>query len=98
MTTKSVSYALEFKLPGGRCLTVIGTEGAVFERRILLYDGQVFLDAHQAKAVVGLLDSMTEQAERLEQTIVPTAARTLPDGITDLNAERRRRAATVGAA
>ncbi|MFL7904711.1 hypothetical protein ACJ41P_26525 [Azospirillum argentinense] len=66
----------------------------VFSRRVAMFDGQVFLDARQADAVVNLLDDLTDRAERLEQAVVPSCARALPDGVIDLNAERRRRAAT----
>lgn len=67
----------------------------VIARRVAMFDGQVFLDATQAAAVVNLLDDLAAQAERLEQHTVPAAARTLPPGVTNLAAARRRKAAAV---
>src|ERR1700686_2740428 len=34
ITTRRCSYALKAKLPGGRCLTIVGTEGAQRQRVI----------------------------------------------------------------
>jgi hypothetical protein len=33
-TTRQFSYALKSKLPGGLCLIIIGTEGAVHARQL----------------------------------------------------------------
>lgn len=64
---------------------------AVLERRALMFDGQVFLDARQTAAAIELVASLADQIDRLEQTVVPPAARALPEGVADLSAARRRR-------
>lgn len=63
-----------------------------FRRRVAAFDGQIFMDSHQAANVIGLLETLADQAERLEQHVVPASARDIPDGVIDLSAERRRRA------
>jgi hypothetical protein len=69
---------------------------AVFSRRTTMFDGQVFLDVKQSEGVIGLLNALAEQAERLECQVVPPSARCIPDGVIDFQAARRVAVAPTG--
>lgn len=66
----------------------------VFARRVAMFDGQVFLDARQASAVLELLGHAIRTAEAQEQLIY-ASGRPLPAGVVDIEEARRRRAARV---
>ena len=45
ITTRRCSYALKAKLPGGRCLTIVGTEGIVaVARKLAIVMHRIWVD------------------------------------------------------
>ncbi len=69
---------------------------AVLVRRADLFQGQIFLPAEQAAAVLTLLDSLHRQTQALEQLIYG-GMKPLPPDVIDLDAARCRPVGPVAA-
>lgn len=63
---------------------------ATLGRNAEKFGGQMFLEARQATALLRSLDHMVA-AIRAQEQLIYASARPLPPGVSDIDAERRRR-------